>query len=61
MGEPRALWERLSHEGWDEVALAGVSDYPWEELLDLVRPLSSRMKLGAEGTARGLRRRWPHC
>jgi len=33
MGEPRAVWERLSHAGWNEVALAGVYEFCWEELL----------------------------
>ena len=34
--DPRAVRVRLLEAGWDEVALAGVSDIPWSRLLVLL-------------------------
>ena len=38
MGDPRAVRDRLSDAGCDEVALAGASDVPWPRLLGLLEP-----------------------
>lgn len=46
MDEPRAVWERLSHAGWNEVALAGVYEFCWEELLGLFRPVVGQLSFG---------------
>eukprot|EP00435_Cladocopium_sp_Y103_P065945 s1179_g28.t1 len=48
MGEPGAIWERLSHAGWDEVALAGVTDLTWDQLLELWQPVLGRLSFAEE-------------
>ena len=47
-GEPRAVRERLAASGWDDVALAGVSDLPWDRLLSLLEPVVGRLSFGEE-------------
>ena len=34
--------ESLQRAGWDEVALAGISDLSWEEIKELLAPVTLR-------------------
>eukprot|EP00435_Cladocopium_sp_Y103_P020645 s1364_g5.t1 len=52
MGEPRAVQERLSNAGWDEVALAGV--FSWDRILEILAPALAGLQPRAQiplGTA----------
>lgn len=48
MDEPRAVRDRLCHGGWDEVALAGVTDLPWDRSLEILAPVVGRLSFGEE-------------
>ena len=48
MDEPRAVRDRLCHGGWDEVALAGVTDLPWDRILEILAPVVGRLSFGEE-------------
>jgi hypothetical protein len=48
MDEPRAVRDRLCHGGWDEVALAGVTDLPWDRVLEILAPVVGRLSFGEE-------------
>ena len=47
-GVPRAIRDRLTAAGWDDVALAGVSDLSWDRLPGLLEPAVGSLSFGEE-------------
>ena len=48
MGDPRAVRVRLADAGWDDVALAGISDVPWGQMLGLLRAAIGQRSFSAK-------------
>ena len=57
MGECRAIEGYLADHGWDEVALAGITDLDWEDILEAVKPAVGVLSFGEELILKGLLKR----
>ena len=46
--------EALEKAGWNQSALAGISDLPWSEVLEMLLPVTGRLNFGEELHLKGL-------